>query len=62
MATIIYIETSTVLCSTALSRDGEIIATRSDDGRRHASLTAPFVKEMLDASLAVLPYLKNLIS
>ena len=47
MATIIYIETST-LCSTALSRGGEIIAARSNDERRHASLTAPFVKEMLD--------------
>ena len=36
MARIIYIETSTALCSTALSE------------RRHASLTAPFVNEMLD--------------
>ena len=48
MATIIYIETSTALCSTALSRGGEIIAARSNDERKHASLTAPFVKEMLD--------------
>lgn len=48
MATIIYIETSTALCSTALSRGGEIIAARSNDERRHASLTAPFIKEMLD--------------
>ncbi|MGM9739183.1 MAG: tRNA (adenosine(37)-N6)-threonylcarbamoyltransferase complex dimerization subunit type 1 TsaB, partial [Candidatus Cryptobacteroides sp.] len=48
MPVIIYIETSTALCSTALSRDGKIIATRSSDERKHASLTAPFVKEMLD--------------
>ena len=48
MATIIYIETSTALCSTALSRGGEIIAARSNDERKHASLTAPFIKEMLD--------------
>ena len=48
MPVIIYIETSTALCSTALSRDGKIIATRSNDERKHASLTAPFVKEMLD--------------
>lgn len=48
MATIIYIETSTALCSTALSRDGKIISTRTNDERKHASLTAPFVKEMLD--------------
>ncbi|MGM9767089.1 MAG: tRNA (adenosine(37)-N6)-threonylcarbamoyltransferase complex dimerization subunit type 1 TsaB [Candidatus Cryptobacteroides sp.] len=48
MATIIYIETSTALCSTALSRDGKIISMRTNDERKHASLTAPFVKEMLD--------------
>ncbi|MGN1233471.1 MAG: tRNA (adenosine(37)-N6)-threonylcarbamoyltransferase complex dimerization subunit type 1 TsaB, partial [Candidatus Cryptobacteroides sp.] len=48
MARIIYIETSTALCSTALSENGKIIATRTNDERKHASLTAPFVKEMLD--------------
>lgn len=45
---IILIETSTALCSTALSEDGKIISKREDAGRRHASLTAPFIKEMLD--------------
>lgn len=48
MARIIYIETSTALCSTALSVDGRIVSERRDSERRHASLTAPFVKEMLD--------------
>ena len=48
MARIIYIETSTALCSTALSVDGRIVSERRDSERRHASLTAPFVNEMLD--------------
>lgn len=48
MARIIYIETSTALCSAALSENGKIIDTRSNEERKHASLTAPFVKEMLD--------------
>ena len=48
MARIIYIETSTALCSTALSVDGRIVSERRDSERRHASLPAPFVNEMLD--------------
>lgn len=48
MARIIFIETSTRLCSTALSEDGKIIAVRENADREHASLTAPFIKEMLD--------------
>ena len=48
MAHIILIETSTRLCSTALSEDGKIISTRENADREHASLTAPFIKEMLD--------------
>ena len=48
MARIIYIETSTALCSTALSVDVRIVSERRDSERRHASLTAPFVNEMLD--------------
>ena len=48
MARIIFIETSTKLCSTALSEDGKIISVRENADREHASLTAPFVKEMLD--------------
>ena len=50
MARIILIETSTALCSTALAEDGRIVAYKeSTTPRAQASLTAPFVKEMLDA-------------
>lgn len=45
---IIFIETSTQLCTTALSEDGKIIARRENDGRQQAALTAPFVKGMLE--------------
>lgn len=49
MERIILIETSTALCSAALAEDGKIVATReSDQPRAHASMTAPFVKELLD--------------
>lgn len=49
MDRIILIETSTALCSTALVEDGRIVAVRRSGGpRAHASMTAPFVKEMLD--------------
>ena len=49
MARIILIETSTALCSVALEEDGKVIAYRENPGRMHASLTAPFVKEVLDS-------------
>ena len=49
MARIILIETSTALCSVALEEDGQVIAYRENPGRVHASLTAPFVKEVLDS-------------
>ena len=49
MARIILIETSTALCSVALSVDGEVVASREDESRAHASLTTPFVKEVLDS-------------
>ena len=46
---IILIETSTSLCSTALVEDGKVVCERiSEEPRAHASMTAPFVKEMLD--------------
>ena len=48
MARIILIETSTALCSVALSIDGEIASYREDSSRQHASLTAPFVREVLE--------------
>ena len=48
MARIILIETSTALCSTALSEDGAVVASReSSEPRAHASMTAPYVGEML---------------
>lgn len=46
---IISIETSTDLCSTALSEDGRLIAYKeSSEPRAHAALTARFIKEMLE--------------
>ena len=48
MERILFIETSTALCSTALSEDGKIVSRRENAERKHASLTAPFIKEMLD--------------
>ena len=45
----ILIETSTSLCSAAIAEDGVIVSVRESTGtREHASLTAPYVKEMLD--------------
>ena len=50
MSRIILIETSTALCSTALAEDGKIVSYKeSETPRAQASLTAPFVKEMLDS-------------
>ena len=49
MENIILIETSTALCSAAIARDGKIISSReSAQTKSHASLTAVFIKEMLD--------------
>ena len=49
MARIILIETSTALCSTALVEDGKVVSYKeSETPRSQASLTAPYVKEMLD--------------
>lgn len=48
MDRIILIETSTALCSTALSEDGRLVCYReSETPRAHASLTAVFIDEML---------------
>ncbi len=50
MGKFILIETSTSLCSVALAIDGQIAEVReSTEPRSHASMTAPFVKEVLDA-------------
>ncbi len=50
MSGLILIETSTRLCSVALAIDGVIVQSReSDEPKAHASMTAAFIKEMLDA-------------
>ena len=49
MERIVLIETSTALCSTALAENGEIVSYRESSApKAHASLTAVFIKEMLD--------------
>lgn len=49
MERIILIETSTFLCSAALAEDAKIVSSKkSSEPHAHASMTAPFVKEMLD--------------
>jgi len=49
MARIILIETSTALCSAALAEEGRILEyLESETPRSQASLTAPFVKQLLD--------------
>ena len=49
MSKLLFIETSTSLCSTALAENGRIVCSRrSSEPRAHASLTAVFVKEMMD--------------
>ena len=51
MPRLLLIETSPSLCSTALAEDGRIVCSRrSTEPRAHASLTAVFVKEMLEES------------
>lgn len=50
MAKILLIETSTALCSVAVETDGKIKASRRDESRRHASLTAVFCDEVLKES------------
>ena len=49
MERIVLIETSTALCSTALAEDGAIISYRESSApKAHASLTAVFIREMLE--------------
>ncbi|MCE5205730.1 MAG: tRNA (adenosine(37)-N6)-threonylcarbamoyltransferase complex dimerization subunit type 1 TsaB [Porphyromonadaceae bacterium] len=48
MPVILSIETSTPVCSCALSRDGELLVTREDfRGQSHASLLGRFVHEIM---------------
>lgn len=55
MNRIIYIETSTSLCTVALSEDGQIVTTREcATARSQAAMTAPLVQQMLsDRGIAV---------
>lgn len=49
MSTLITIETSTPVCSCALSRDGEILINKENyEGRSHASLVGLFVSEIME--------------
>ena len=49
MSKIVLIESSTALCSVALAIDGKCVSYRQSDApRAHASLTAPFVSEVLE--------------
>ena len=49
MDRIILIETSTSLCSAALVEDGVVVSEKlSTEPRAHASMTAPFISEMLN--------------
>lgn len=49
MARILLIETSTAKLSVALAEDGKVVSScSSNEARQQASLTAPFVKEVLD--------------
>lgn len=49
MTTLILIETSTSVCSAALSRDGEILLNKENfDGQSHSVLLGKFVKEIID--------------
>lgn len=49
MATIINIETSTRVCSAALTSDGMVLKhCHNDEGRNHATLLSGFIKECLD--------------
>lgn len=49
MATILCIETSTEVCSVALTSEGQVLDHRENyDGQTHATLLSQYVKEMLD--------------
>lgn len=49
MATILHIETSTDVCSVALTSEGQVLDHREHyDGQAHATLLSQQVKEMLD--------------
>lgn len=50
MATILNIDTSTCVCSVALTSEGSVVFSREDyQGRNHAALLSDYVKSALDA-------------
>lgn len=50
MATILNIDTSTRVCSVALTSEGSVVFSREDyQGRNHAALLSDYVKSALDA-------------
>ena len=48
--TILSIETSTNICSISLFKNKKLISIKEDMDRNHASLLAPFVKDVFDES------------
>lgn len=51
MSNILNIETSTSVCSVALSSDGQVIDHHENyDGQTHATLLSQFIKDMLDTA------------
>ena len=49
MANILHIETSTAVCSVALTSEGQVLDHRENyEGQTHATLLSQYVKEMLD--------------
>lgn len=51
MAIILNIETSTDVCSVALTFDGQVVTSREDyQGHNHATMLSGFIKDCLDRS------------
>lgn len=49
MAAILNIETSTDVCSVALTYDGQVVAQREDyRGHNHATLLSGYIKDCMD--------------
>ena len=49
MANILNIETSTEVCSVALTSEGQVLDHRENyEGQTHATMLSQYVKEMLD--------------
>ena len=52
MGLILSIETATKICSVALSKDGEIVASKeTEEGNSHSTQLAPFIKEIIENSV-----------